>query len=633
MKHRTVDSIYRTEFDLIPEFKLNWMSRVSGFIDLDRGRSVGIANDMDDNLKKRMIELALSKLSSAELENMQRLTEIALNQSRNYGAQGNLLLLLKSDKCSMAFKTVGVMVNRTWRALSQNTNPVERATLVKELVDLREKCAIRAMSPQAEGSTAAAGGDAAPPQPAPQMTLENAIVKVYEQSVGRTPGQDEINIWKNNFENGVPFHEFLLLMSGGEETKNCKTSKAILAEKSDGAFVQLLYELLHGRGCSVWEINHWVSKLTGGTMQRPEILAAIFNDAVKFYEHSSETVHDGLSCQILGTSRVVTADHWKRMAQAVLKQPAPAPDDRYAHRFYIKSEPRFLVTAIASLYRGGDFIEQFMDNLTAQSVFDDYCELVIVDADSPEHEFETIKRYLSKHKGINYIRMNYRIGIYDAWNVGVKAARGDYLTNTNLDDLRRTDSLEQQAAVLDNLPFVDVTYQDLYYTFDPRLSFGEIAAFGYETNLPIITPYNLMQFNSPHNAPMWRKRLHDELGYFNTHFKSAGDYEFWMRCLAAGKCFYKLNDPHVVYYQNPKGLSTRPDSRGIVEAKEIHKTYARKLVSENLVMPFQQFCREKLPAVPIALDEGKNDRYAFSQRALRNAARQSKYAAVNGIVR
>jgi len=231
------------------------------------------------------------------------------------------------------------------------------------------------------------------------------------------------------------------------------------------------------------------------------------------------------------------------------------------------------------------------------------------------------------------MRMNYRIGIYDAWNVGAKAARGEYLTNVNLDDLRRNDSLERQAAVLDNLPFVDVTYQDLYYTFDPRLSFDEIAAFGHETNLPIITPYNLMRFNSPHNAPMWRKSLHDELGYFNTHYKSAGDYEFWMRCLAAGKCFYKLNDPHVVYYQNPNGLSTRPDTRGVVEAKEIHKTYGRKLVSENLVMPFEQFCSEKLLSVPAALDDGKHDRYAQAQRALRNAARRNKYAAVDGASR
>jgi len=71
----------------------------------------------------------------------------------------------------------------------------------------------------------------------------------------------------------------------------------------------------------------------------------------------------------------------------------------------------------------------------------------------------------------------------------------------------------------------------------------------------------------------------------------------------------------------------------VVEAKEIHKTYGRKLVSENLVMPFEQFCSEKLLGVPAALDDGKHDRYAQAQRALRNAARRNKYAAVDGASR
>ena len=50
------------------------------------------------------------------------------------------------------------------------------------------------------------------------------------------------------------------------------------------------------------------------------------------------------------------------------------------------------------------------------------------------------------YPNIVYKRINYRLGIYDAWNVGVGMARGRYLTNTNLDDLRRVDSIALQAA-------------------------------------------------------------------------------------------------------------------------------------------------------------------------------------------
>jgi hypothetical protein len=180
--------------------------------------------------------------------------------------------------------------------------------------------------------------------------------------------------------------------------------------------------------------------------------------------------------------------------------------------------------------------------------------------------------------------MNYRIGIYDAWNEGVCLARGRYLTNTNLDDLRRADSLEIQSRTLDEHPFVDVTYQDFYYNFDSALDFTEVAAFGFKSDLPIVTPNNLLCFNSPHNAPMWRASLHAEVGLFDISFKSAGDWEFWLRCVAAGKKFYKVNDPHVVYYRNPEGISTSPETTGLAEGKRVRKLYSRRLVSPYLLM-------------------------------------------------
>jgi glycosyltransferase involved in cell wall biosynthesis len=276
------------------------------------------------------------------------------------------------------------------------------------------------------------------------------------------------------------------------------------------------------------------------------------------------------------------------------------------------------------LYRGADFIEQFMENITSQENFADFCELVIIDANSPENEFEAIKKYLKKFKNIQYVRCNYRIGIYDAWNMGIDLAKGEYLTNANLDDLRRQDSFSVQASYLDNLKFVDVVYQDFYYTFDLGLTFDEIEQIGIKSNLPIVTAHNMLVYNSPHNAPMWRKSLHDELGNFDTNYRSAGDYEFWLRCMAANKHFYKINDPHVVYYQNPKGLSTQPGTRGIIEGCEILKKYARKLISTEVVDSKERFATNltALSGGPTRIDY---DKYSMAQSALRHLSQHSKW--------
>ncbi len=141
-----------------------------------------------------------------------------------------------------------------------------------------------------------------------------------------------------------------------------------------------------------------------------------------------------------------------------------------------------------------------------------------------------------------------------------------------------TDSFEIQAATLQTLPDVDVVYQDVHYSLEPCLPFERVATFGFCSRVPQVTPAVMLSFNPPHNAPMWRRRLHDELGPFDTRYRSAGDYEFWLRCVAAGKVLHRVADPHVVYYQNPLGYSTRADTKGHGETREITARYAERLL-------------------------------------------------------
>jgi len=170
---------------------------------------------------------------------------------------------------------------------------------------------------------------------------------------------------------------------------------------------------------------------------------------------------------------------------------------------------------------------------------------------------------------------------------------------------------------------VDVVYQDFYYSFEGHAPFAKSAAVDIKSQLPVVTPYNLMQSNSPHNAPMWRRALHDEVGMFDAGFRSAGDYDFWLRCVTAGKTFYKVNDPHVIYFVNPDGLSTQPNTRGIDEANRSTRRHGRKLLSPWLLSSDEEFLDElsHVAGVQVVLDEagqaGPEWRYNAAQRALR----------------
>ena len=352
---------------------------------------------------------------------------------------------------------------------------------------------------------------------------------------------------------------------------------------SDGEFIVALEEVLSdGCNASPHAIESYKHYLCEDADRRMELAQRLIFEHIArqaTMEQRSEP-----PCQILGTSKFLTQKIWderaekvKRLALPAKKIATPLDERAFCH------SGQYTVSAIASLYKGRRHLEAFLNNIVAQSIFD-HCELIIIDANSPEGEGDLIRKYQKVYPNIIYKRMNYRIGIYDAWNEGVCLARGRYLTNTNLDDLRRADSLEIQSRTLDEHPFADVTYQDFYYSFDSALDFTEVAAFGFKSDLPILTPNNLLCFNSPHNAPMWRASLHAEVGLFDISFKSAGDWEFWLRCVAAGKKFYKVNDPHVVYYRNPEGISTSPETTGLAEGKRVLKLYSRKLVSPYLLM-------------------------------------------------
>lgn len=509
---------------------------------------------------------------------------------------------------------------------SRTGAPADGTEALRLMFYIRAQLRTRSVAAASEGEAAAAA-------PAVDMdSVPGAIRAVYQGLLGRTPSDFEVEGTEGRLNEGLAFHQRVNEVADSPERR---ALEAVLDNHSDGEFVQRLYEAFLDRGATAPEIKRLQDALAAGATTRLNCVQQFSREALESSARPAEAARkEALAFRVWGTDEKVTLDDWHARAQTLRSAPPAAPRrsgqrQSAPARFSIGTSPK-LVTAIASLYAGGAYIEQFLDNICSQSIFNDCCELVIIDANSPDSEAETIERYTRAYDNIVYRRMNYRISVYEAWNAGVELASGEYLTNTNLDDLRREDSFELQAATLDALPFVDTVYQDFYFTFDPHLSFDEIAAFGYKTDLPVITPHNMLVFNPPHNAPMWRQSLHRELGGFDTTLWSAGDYEFWLRCLAAGKRFYKLNEPHVAYYQNPEGLSTRSDSTNDEESRRIRKQYARQLMPSNVVCDRAAF-RQELglpPSVPG--HAGDDSRYDDVQMALRNLAMRSPATAQSG---
>ena len=95
--------------------------------------------------------------------------------------------------------------------------------------------------------------------------------------------------------------------------------------------------------------------------------------------------------------------------------------------------PKPRVSIITSIWKGDDFIEGFLADITDQTVFPQ-SELILINPSSPGNEEPIIKKYMEKYPNIVYLKLPQDPGLYACWNMGIKAARADFVTNANLDD-------------------------------------------------------------------------------------------------------------------------------------------------------------------------------------------------------
>ena len=240
------------------------------------------------------------------------------------------------------------------------------------------------------------------------------------------------------------------------------------------------------------------------------------------------------------------------------------------------------VGVIVSLYRCEAFLPFFLESLKRQTIFSE--SQIYVGAVQPSNfELDFINQFGSENKNVILEVFDYRAGIYEVWNHGVRKTTSQFLTNMNVDDLRRDDSLELQAQFLKNHASIDVAYQDVYLSFEANAEWALIEGVGLSTSLPHVSlPMMNLGFNPPHNAPMWRRRVHDEVGLFDETFRSAGDFDLWVRAFINGSKFLKMGEIHASYYFNPEGISTTTGGASLDETGRILLVCHQEIENQKL---------------------------------------------------
>lgn len=219
------------------------------------------------------------------------------------------------------------------------------------------------------------------------------------------------------------------------------------------------------------------------------------------------------------------------------------------------------VSIITSIYNGDEYISQFLSTITTQTYFSK-CELILIDANSPQNEKDTIAKYIKKFPNIIYRRLESDPGIYECWNIAIRMAKGEYITNANLDDIRLPVHIEKCVDILENNASADVVSTSVFIISEKeKFKVSKLSTYDvWFEHIPDVyfsrhlfektgeMGTDIKSRNIPHCCPVWRKNIHDKLGYFNEEkYKYAADWEFWLRAATNNCGFRHIKSPLAVY--------------------------------------------------------------------------------------
>ena len=182
---------------------------------------------------------------------------------------------------------------------------------------------------------------------------------------------------------------------------------------------------------------------------------------------------------------------------------------------------------ITTVYNGENTIEKTIESVISQT-FKDY-EYIIIDALSEDKTLKIVNKY---EKHISKIISEPDKSIYEGMNKGIKNSNGDIIGIINSGDTYSKNALEIINNCFENNKQIDFVFGTVFkkkilYKYEPK---------------KIWWSFN---FYPAHSGGFFiKKKIQDEIGYYDTRYKCSADYDF----------FYKL-----IVKNKKKGMITKKD--------------------------------------------------------------------------
>jgi glycosyltransferase involved in cell wall biosynthesis len=177
-----------------------------------------------------------------------------------------------------------------------------------------------------------------------------------------------------------------------------------------------------------------------------------------------------------------------------------------------------LFSIITAVFNGAGTIADSIRSVAAQSCRD--FEYIVLDGASTDGTPAVLEEYAGC---IDYWKSEPDSGIYNAWNKGLAAARGEWIAFLGAGDLYAADALQQYAHAIASLPDRNCHY----ISSRVRLTMGArvLRTIGAAWTWPAFSRHMTVA----HVGSMHHRSLFEQYGRFNESYRICGDYELLLR--------------------------------------------------------------------------------------------------------
>lgn len=216
-----------------------------------------------------------------------------------------------------------------------------------------------------------------------------------------------------------------------------------------------------------------------------------------------------------------------------------------------------LISIVTACLNSEDTIKDTIESVLNQTCIDfEYC---IIDGKSSDGTIDIIKRfeYKFKKKGILLKWISEKdLGIYDAWNKGIKMANGHWICFLGSDDKLYMNAMKSYEKVIVNNKNLEYISSKVKLVKNNKV----IKILSGKWKWKIFKRY----MNVAHVGSLHTRTYFNKYGLYNTDFKIAGDYEMLLRSKENLK-YYFLNE--VTAEMDANGISNNQVYKALLETK------------------------------------------------------------------